>query len=245
MQYKVLFHSVGILLLAVLMLTNSPFAWILYGLFILRVLSLKEWKFFCQLLIFHALVSGYFLFQGANRHSVLSGTETELTMEIAITEIKVEGDLLAFQGQTSVDGQTEKVQVFYNLKEEADQAYWLAMDQSFQAVVSGDLEQADNNQNFHLFNYRTYLERQDIYWIMSPDVIEIKATLNHEKYWLANQRQAIINWLGKLAHPTIAAYTLSLFFNEMDALDGEVLAAYQAIGLIHYFQYRASMCNTF
>lgn len=235
MQYKVLFHSVGLLLLAVLMLNNSPFAWILYGLFILRVLSLKEGRFFCQLLVIHGLVAGYFLFLESNCHSVLSGTETEFTMEVAITDVKVEGNLLAFQGQTSIDGQTEKVQVFYTLKEEAEQKDWLAMNQSFRAVVSGDLEQADNNQNFHLFNYRTYLERQDIYWIMSPDVIEIKATLNHEKYWLANQRQAIINWLGKLAHPTIAAYTLSLFFNEMDALEGEVLAAYQAIGLIHLF----------
>src|SRR5699024_2412529 len=138
-------------------------------------------------------------------------------------------------GTTRLNEQNEKVQVFYMLGEEVDQKAWLDKDQSFRAVITGTLEMADENQNFHLFNYRTYLKRQDIYWIISPDAININGDLNHGQYWLANQRQAIINWLETIQNPTVSAYTLSLFFNKMDSLEGEVLDAYQAIGLIHLF----------
>ncbi len=235
MQYKLVLHSLGVLLLAVLTLSNHPWAWILYGLFFLRILSLKEGKFCLQVVVIHCLMAGYFLYLENNRESHLSGTETELIMDVAITDVKVSGNLLSFQGGTQIAGQKEKVQVFYTIEEESDQKAWLALNQSFQVTVSGTLEEADENQNFYLFNYRAYLARQNIYWVMSADNITIKSKLNSNQYWLANQRQAVINWIGNLANPTVSAYTLSLFFNEMDALEGEVLEAYQAIGLIHLF----------
>ena len=235
MQYKLVLHSLGILLLAVVALTNSPWAWLCYGLFMVRVLALKEGKYLLQLVFVHCLLGTYFLYQDAGRHSVLTGSEEELVMDVAITDVKVEGNLLSFQGTTRLNEQNEKVQVFYMLGEEVDQKAWLDKDQSFRAVITGTLEMADENQNFHLFNYRTYLKRQDIYWIISPDAININGDLNHGQYWLANQRQAIINWLETIQNPTVSAYTLSLFFNKMDSLEGEVLDAYQAIGLIHLF----------
>lgn len=235
MQYKLVLHSLGILLLAVLTLSNHPWAWILYGLFFLRILSLKEGKFCLQVVVIHCLIAGYFLLLENNRESHLSGAETELMMDVAITDVKVSGSLLSFQGETRVAGQRERVQIFYTIEEESDQKDWLALNQSFQVTVSGTLEEADENQNFYLFNYRAYLARKNIYWIMSADNITIKSELNSDQYWLANQRQAVINWLGNLANPTVSAYTLSLFFNEMDALEVEVLEAYQAIGLIHLF----------
>ncbi|OYW71486.1 MAG: hypothetical protein B7Z25_03040, partial [Aerococcus viridans] len=74
-------------------------------------------------------------------------------MDVAITDVKVEGNLLSFQGTTRLNEQNEKVQVFYMLSEEVDQKAWLDKDQSFRAVITGTLEMADENQSFRLFNY--------------------------------------------------------------------------------------------
>lgn len=235
MQYKLVLHSIGILLLSVLILTYNPWAWLIYGLFCLRIFTLKDGKFALQLVVIHALLAGYFLYLEGNRESILTGAESELVIDVPITKLKVEGNLVSFQGTTDVGGQEEQVQVFYRLVEEVDQQEWFAMDRSFQVLASGSLDLADENQNFYLFNYRTYLARQDIYWIFSSDALVINKNLYHGQYWLANQRQAIIKWLGHIENPSVSAYTLSLFFNEMDALEGEVLDAYQAIGLIHLF----------
>lgn len=235
MQYKLVLHSLGVLLLAVLTLTNHPWAWILYGLFFLRILTLKEKKFCRQVVIIHCLIASYFLYLDNSRESYLSGTETELMMDVAITDVKVSGNLLSFQGETPVAGQKERVQVFYTIKEAAEQKAWIGLDKSFQVTVLGTLDEPDENQNAHLFNYRDYLAKQNIYWVMSADTVILKGDLEDGQYWLANNRQAVTNWLGNLANSTVSAYALSLFFNQMDALEGEVLKAYQMIGLIHLF----------
>src|SRR5699024_2791906 len=162
MQYKLVLHSLGILLLAIVALTNSPWAWLCYGLFMVRVLALKEGNFLLQLVFVHCLLGTYFLYQDAGRHSILNGSEEELVMDVAITDVKVEGNLLSFQGTTRLNGQNEKVQVFYMLDEQVDQKAWLDKDQSFRAVITGTLEMADENQNFHLDRKSTRLNSSHV-----------------------------------------------------------------------------------
>ena len=52
-------------------------------------------------------------------------------MDVAITDVKVEGNLLSFQGTARLSGQNEKVQVFYMLDEEWTKRGWA------KSIISG------------------------------------------------------------------------------------------------------------
>ena len=139
MQYKLVLHSLGVLLLAIVALTNSPWAWLCYGLFMVRVLALKEGNFLLQLVFVHCLLGTYFLYQDAGRHSTLTGSEEELVMDVAITDVKVEGNLLSFQGTTRLNDKMKRCKYFICWTNKWTKA-WLDKDQSFRAVITGTLK---------------------------------------------------------------------------------------------------------
>lgn len=237
MKYGFIFHSLGILILTVFMMTGSFWAGVVYGIYLIRIIRLGNRSFLTRFIIIQVLLASYLLYFNQSHHSRINGEAEQITLDVAVTAIKVEGDLLSFVGETKETGDetSEKVQVFYYLEDESSQKAWLAIDQSIQLRLTGSFDQAGKNENFHLFNYKDYLAHQDIYWIFSPDTLQILGNLNQGKYWLANQQKQILSWLEKLAHPTVRAYSLSLFFNEMDALNPDALDAYTSIGLIHLF----------
>src|SRR5699024_1502296 len=140
MQYKLVLHSLGILLLAIVALTNSPSAWLCYGLFMIRVLALKEGNFLLQLVFVHCLLDTYFLYDDGGRRIILIGSVVELVMDVAISDVIFDGNLLSFQRITRLNGQNEIVQVFYMLDEQVDQKAWLDKGQPFRAVITGTVE---------------------------------------------------------------------------------------------------------
>ncbi|RPA61308.1 DNA internalization-related competence protein ComEC/Rec2 [Aerococcus agrisoli] len=237
MKYGLIFHAVGILLLILLVFKPHFWSFLLYLVWLVRVFCLHNRQFLRQFVVIQLLLGMFFVYHKQEEVSHLTGKEQQFMLDVAVTDIKVEGNLLSLKGQTSdtVDGKSEKIQVFYTLPDEQSQKDWMTVPQSVRVFAEGTLEVPNQNGNFYLFNYQEYLKRQDIYWILSADEIRIESSLSSFTYWLPNTAQAITQWLQTLSNQTVQAYSLSLFFNQMDALDEDALSAYQTIGLIHLF----------
>jgi len=237
MKHGLIFHAIAILLLILVIFQSHVWGWVLYSLWWLRIICLQNSKFLGRFIVIQLLLVICFVYQKQQAVSHLDGEAQIFMMDVAVTDIKVEGDLLSLKGETSntKDGMQERVQVFYRLPDEQSQKEWQAVHQSVRLEIAGNLERPNQNDNRYLFNYQAYLKRHDIYWILSADKIKIISPLITYDYWLPNMSKAITNWLDTLSNPIIRAYSLSLFFNQMDALDEDALSAYQSIGLIHLF----------
>lgn len=232
MKTKIFWLALGILLLTALMLAPSVWTLVFYLWYWGRVIALKEKGLVKWLLVSHCLMAAY-LYLLSQRTSHFAGREAALTLEVAIDSLKVEGDLVQFQGQEVATG--EKFQVFYYLKSEAEQATWLNQGRSFQVNLLGQLTLPGGQRNFHGFDYQAYLSRQEIYWVFEVETAQGLVDLPYWAYFWSNLRQGIYAYLQGLDLGILADYFQALFLNDKSSIDQSAMAAYQEIGIIHLF----------
>lgn len=236
-RYRPLFLVVGWLLTTCVILAPNIWTIGLASLWLMRLVAAKDLKLIALYVIMQLLAAVSVFWVQANNQTLIKA-ESKATYEVAVkaTDIKVDGDLLSIRGQVLLDNdQTEELQIYYWLNDQAEQEYWLNQNQAIKIKVEGTLEQADTNGNRGLFNFREYLYRQGIHWVLSAADVQVIEPLSGWQYWAGNQSVAINDWVGQLKNTTIANYMKSLFFNDMASLNPEVLDTYQQIGMIHLF----------
>ncbi len=232
MKTKIFWLALGILLLTALMLAPSVWTLIFYLWYWGRVIALKE-KGLIKWLVVSQLLMGLYLYLLSQRMSHFIAGEADLTLEVAIDSLKVEGDLVQFKGQELTTG--EKFQVFYYLKSEAEQAVWLNQERSFQVSLLGQLTPPGGQRNFHGFDYQAYLSRQNIDWLFEVEKVQGLVDLPYWAYFWPNLRQSIYSYLQRLDLGILADYFQALFLNDKSGIDPSAMAAYQEIGIIHLF----------
>lgn len=236
MNHKPVFHILGWLLTISLILAPGFWTLTLAALFAIRILALRQPKFWRH----------YILVQIAAGLSVLAFqtfNETQLTreqhafqIEAAGSDIKIDGDLLSITGRVRLEkAPAEKVQIYYWLADEQEQHFWLRQNQAVVLNVAGNLDEADVNGNRGLFNFRDYLRQQQIYWVLTATKIDVIQPAMSWRYRASNLSQQISQWVMRLNHDVVVNYILSLFFNDLAALNQDTLRVYQQLGLIHLF----------
>ncbi|OYW69145.1 MAG: hypothetical protein B7Z25_06335, partial [Aerococcus viridans] len=101
MKHGLIFHAIAILLLILVIFQSQVWGWVLYSLWWLRIICLQNSKFLGRFIVIQLLLTICFVYQKQQAVSHLDGEAQIFMMDVAVTDIKVEGDLLSLKGETS------------------------------------------------------------------------------------------------------------------------------------------------
>lgn len=96
--------------------------------------------------------------------------------------------------------------------------------------VTGNLNEPKVNTNFNMFNYKEYLRRNNIYYIMTSDNIEV---IEKNTSILYKIKQSIINRINNCKYS--AQYLHSFILGDTNYLLDEIQDDYRQIGISHLF----------
>lgn len=174
------------------------------------------------------------LHAAATNKTVIPSSTTTFYLQYT-RDPKIDGDLL--QVQATDTRYKEKLLVRYKIQSEQEKDS-LKSKPFYHCLcrVSGTLEKPAIAKNPNAFNYRNYLSRNNIYWIleiqkkplqncspMKPTPVEIIKQLRYEG----------INFLSAHFPIEIASLSAALLFGDQNLFEPEVLLAYQKTGIVH------------
>lgn len=228
--------TLGVISVTVVLLNCNFWTIICFLLIVCRVWYLDQRKLWWGFIIILIVTAGNTLYHQSQQQTNLDSNKNEWIVNVSMTDVEIEGNQVHFTGDVVLSEKSaEKVEVFYYLSSETEKKEWLAQTESFQVKIFGELNQPDEERNLGSFNYRQFLWRRQEFWILNAKQIIFIQPLRQWKYQIANFKYAFLRRFETIANPQIRAYILSLFFNELEVIDSNVLAAYQTIGMIHLF----------
>lgn len=143
----------------------------------------------------------------------------------------VDGDRFSMRFKSK---ENEVVQVQAFIKSEEEQQELRMLTPGDQCLIKAPLERPPTPTNFFQFNYREYLKEERIFWMVRPEYHQLQCTpLKDSAYMLERWRQKQLLKLEKEASPELAGIMAALLFGERSFMDGELLDAYQSLGVIH------------
>ncbi|TWI56381.1 DNA internalization-related competence protein ComEC/Rec2 [Halalkalibacter nanhaiisediminis] len=144
----------------------------------------------------------------------------------------IDGDSMSMRlkGQTS---EILHVQAFLTFEDEQKMLKQLSPGDRCQII--GTLQEPSLRTNFAQFDYKRYLQEQQIYWILRTESTGIACVQSETGvyYQLQRFRQTQIAHLEKTIDPELAGIMIALLFGERMMMEGDVLEAYQRLGVIH------------
>lgn len=156
-----------------------------------------------------------------------------------LSQVEVDGDRAMFTFRT----QNEKFKVTIRLQSEAEQNKIASWRRGDALEIQGQLKRPPSASHFGAFDYRTYLYRQHIHWLLE---VEGLANVKHSKYGASQtdrvlQSLAVLDALrGKLHEQSVhlypdeqAGWMSSLLFGYRDELNPGQYEAFAAVGISH------------
>lgn len=161
-----------------------------------------------------------------------------------ISAVEIDGDradftikLISMSADTNVYG--EKVAAQVRLASEAELAIAQQWRRGEQVTIEGTLVQPGTARNFESFDYRAYLHREQIHWLLkangassvnaSPGDLNGSVLLS----WNDNVRARLGSCLEELFETRSAGYMKGLLIGWIDDLDPATYAQFSQLGLTH------------
>ena len=94
----------------------------------------------------------------------------------------------------------------------------------------GCMRKPSNNTNFYMFNYRLYLEKQNIYYLFNADNINLVNKNDNILFYL---KQKVINRISKIKYSK--AYVYSFILGDDSYIVDNEKECYRSIGISHLF----------
>ncbi|WP_010630251.1 DNA internalization-related competence protein ComEC/Rec2 [Sporolactobacillus vineae] len=163
--------------------------------------------------------------------SGLSPQTTVITGKI--TDIPVfDGDRLRFTLRTESG---ERIQVLVRLRKAADKNRLMkALKPGLFSRLEGKLVQPPEPTNFHAFDYRDYLKKQQIFWQFQAEGIQDYADADPDLLDRLNRmRMDQLNRIDRTFTPQSAGMIKALVFGDDQAMDPDLIDAYRLFGLVH------------
>lgn len=232
-----LFYFAAFSLLGLLTVLENYF--IYGGLFLLAIIFLNSIKKFSAAMLillgicFVIYVAAGFLEKG-NMITYLSGDEKDFLIFFE-DEIKIDGNLLFAYAKLSPS--QEKVAVRYRIKtEDEKQKIKNQLVPGTSCQASGSLEIPPEARNPNAFDYRNYLKRNQIHWVVNVEGLPAEHCI-HTSSGMVNAlkrfRQKEITRIEEHLPEETAALTAALLFGVRDLFNPETERAYQKIGVVH------------
>ncbi len=229
------FYLAGISIIAILLaFTLHWIVFMLLFLLVMRIILIKE-----KLLIILTIGVGSFFFIFAMHKEEARGTsltEDEQHFTIIFTEMPtIDGNKL--KGVVKTANHYEKILLDYQIDNEAEKQ-WL--DQNIlpgtTCQLTGSLLVPEKNRNKYLFNYKQYLYRKNIHWILQPTAIASELCANNTNRVAAHLLRIRLQGLNRITSyfsERVQPYAMALIFGDRSDFDNETYEMYQRLGVVH------------
>ena len=234
------FPAISCIFLAMIFLSGHfLFAVILYFLWFIRIVLLKQKETLLGTLIIGIFFIGAVLYHKTNNQTQLTGDETTFLVYPEIMSVEVNGDKLRFEGKIKADEGFEKVIITHVIRSEEEKERWATEFPTDYVYISGKLKVPSSRTNFYQFDYQDYLERKAIHWqLISEEITTIPNESRIKKprfHMLEIFRNNILEYIDSTFEPKIASYLNVLFFADNRRMEESILQNYRMIGIIHFF----------
>lgn len=199
---------------------------VVYVFFCLYRTSRKTF-FYCMIACFSgAMYTAYV--QGQNKPLRES---YETTRGVIHTTPLINGDRLSFQVE---DQNKNIVQLSYKMKSASEKKQMRQLHAGVSCVFEGERKEPQIARNFHGFNYRDYLYKQNIHFILDATYISEchKISLSLVQ-WILLLRQQAISEVTEMFPEQSGAFMNALVFGDRQQMTFEVEEQYQQFGLVH------------
>ncbi|WP_212955445.1 MULTISPECIES: DNA internalization-related competence protein ComEC/Rec2 [Bacillus] len=199
---------------------------VLYVIFCLYRTSRKTFLY-CIIACFSgAMYTAYV--QGQNKPL---GESYEATRGVIYNTPLINGDRLSFQVE---DQYKNIVQLRYKIKSASEKKQLRQLHAGASCVFEGERKEPPIARNFHGFNYRDYLYKQNIHFILEATHISecYKTSLSPVQWILLLRQQAILGVTEMLPEQS-GAFMNALVFGDRQQMIYEVEEQYQQFGLVH------------
>ncbi|PGZ09052.1 DNA internalization-related competence protein ComEC/Rec2 [Bacillus cereus] len=197
-----------------------------YVLFCLYRTSRKTF-FFCMVACFSGTMYTSYV-QGQNKPL---GELYEVTRGVIQNTPLINGDRLSFQIE---DQHKNLVQLSYKIKSSLEKKQLQQLYAGVSCVFKGERKEPHTARNFHGFNYRDYLYKQNIHFIFDATYIsECHKTSLSLMQWILLLRQQAISKVTEMFPEQSGAFMNALLFGDRQQMTFEVEEQYQQFGLVH------------
>ncbi|QED48704.1 DNA internalization-related competence protein ComEC/Rec2 [Cytobacillus dafuensis] len=207
--------------------------------FILIILFLYKKKGFSQRMLI--LISFIFFVFFIRSEMVEKGNKTRLPPQetnfiVRFEEnLKVDGDRFSATVKELV--YKEKLILSYKIKTEKEkEAISKHLKTGIACQLSGTLEEPITSTNENAFNYKEYLKRNQMYWILKVEHLSLSKCSPQKKSPLSffrSIRQKGIEYVQNNFPKESAPLAVALLFGDRNLMDEDVLASYQKLGIVH------------
>lgn len=164
----------------------------------------------------------------------LSGNEKNFYLLLQ-DDLKVDGNMFSAIGQEMLH--KEKLVIRYKLKTEKEKELFLEhLKIGMSCHVKGSLEQPLLASNENAFNYREYLNRNGVFWVLQIDHINLENCSSPKKtfhIYFQTLRNDGISYVNEHFPTESAPLAIALLFGERNYIDSNILNSYQKLGIIH------------
>jgi competence protein ComEC len=160
-----------------------------------------------------------------------SSNQTSFYVRI-ISPVQIDGDQLKMMVRSG----REKLQLIYRLSSEQEQTQWQRMAIGMNCSFTGTLERPKRATNPYAFDYRQYLYRQQIHWLVKPNHLDM-AHCQRSPLSLMEQLQVVrqkgIDYIRAHFPNEAAGFVQALIYGERSDIDPLLIDGYQTLGIIH------------
>ncbi|PKJ57045.1 DNA internalization-related competence protein ComEC/Rec2 [Bacillus sp. SN10] len=159
------------------------------------------------------------------------GESYEATRGVIYNTPLINGDRLSFQVE---DQNKNIVQLSYKIKSASEKKQMRQLHAGVSCVFEGERKEPQIARNFHGFNYRDYLYKQNIHFILEATYIsECRKTSLSLVQWILFLRQQAILGVTEMFPEQSGAFMNALVFGDRQQMTFEVEEQYQQFGLVH------------
>jgi competence protein ComEC len=148
---------------------------------------------------------------------------------------KIDGDLLQLMGNEI--RYNEKMIIRYQIHSKTEKT--MLENKNFYGLVcriKGELKKPKQAKNENAFDYRKYLNRMGVFWILEsgqPPFGNCSLEKVNLFLYLKRLRYSGIKYIENHFPPEVAGLSSALIFGDRNSMDPEVLLDYQKVGIIH------------
>ncbi|WP_235822800.1 DNA internalization-related competence protein ComEC/Rec2 [Cytobacillus massiliigabonensis] len=207
------------------------FFFLLLFLFKIKAFS-KKYLFLISLIFFLFLIRSE-LAEKANK-SKFTADETNFYI-LFQKDLKIDGDRLSAVGKELL--RKEKFVISYQIKTEEEKKWIIEnLKTGIACKVIGTLSEPNTATNVNAFNYKEYLIRHQIFWILKADQVNMSQCTSQKKTpfsFFQSVRENGIQYVQDHFPSESAPLAIALLFGERDYIDTSVLETYEKLGIVH------------
>ncbi len=187
----------------------------------LRLKAILQYNYIYIVLFLFALVYSL-LANNYDNKSLYDITETKV--QGILTSYKIDGDKLSFE----IKGK-EKLKCTYFIKSEEEKNNLEKLDLGIELLLEGTLSEPNNNTIPNTFNYKKYLKRNKIKYILSVKNFKV---INNKTNILYSIKNGIIKHIRTYQSKD---YLQAFIIGDKSYMDDEIKQSYQSLGVSHIF----------